>query len=603
MSISSQLIPELFAMHQAQYFAESFAEPDEQTYYMFAARHYTFPGGDANVSAPVDTVSSLEFDLYQDMIFGKQLNQSNIKMAIKRYDWVSNTVYDKYNNKDPLLSSKQFYVGVQNGSNYDVFKCLNNNNGSPSTSVPTKSDTSESDNFYQTSDGYQWKYMYSINASDFSNFATADYIPITPNANVAGNATPGAIDVVEVIYPGNGYINFVSGSFQSTSEIQVNGNTVVYQISANASTVDTVYQGCYLYITNGVAKGQFAEIVTSNSNVNGKFVQLTEKLGVLPSPGDTYEISPKVVITGEGNQTVNAQARALITGSSVTGVQIIGNTPGGEGYGFATAYVYASPYVGLNPAYAANLNPIISPKEGHGGNPDEELFSTSVSIGVKFANTEGNTVFATSSYRTIGLIRSPLFSNVALQVNSISGFIPGHQVIQANTNASGYVTSVNTTAIFLTNVYGNFVAGNTTYGVITDQTSNSSCYVNGNIYISGIQKDFSTYDQTYKYTGVGSYLTFSADEPVYVGNTTQANALYLTSNSTTLVVTNKIGTFAGSNTIVGTLSSANFIINNTNYEKKPDIIFGTGDILYVENFEPITRANNKTETLKLILSF
>ena len=406
MSANTQLITNLFSMHNAQDFANSFSSANN-TYYVFAGRHYPFVGGDANVSQPSGSYSNENFNLYQDMIFGKKVNSTDVKMTIRRIDWVSGTVYDKYNNNDALLMDKNFYVGVTSGSYYDVFKCLDNNFEGPSTSVPTKADTSESDNFYQTADGYRWKYMFSVSSANMNKFSTSQFVPVIPNANVVGNAVPGAIDVIEVISTGNGYTNYVTGSFNSTSEIQVGGNNLVYQISSNASTIDTLYSGCYLYITSGTAQGEFSEIYTSNSNINGKFIQLKNGLASAPAPGDSYEISPKVLIFGDGNQTINAVARALITGSAVTGIQMIGNNPGGEGYGYATASVYASPYVGLNPAYAANINPIISPVEGHGGNPQEELFSKSVCVGITFANTESNTVYATSSFRNVGLIRSP----------------------------------------------------------------------------------------------------------------------------------------------------------------------------------------------------
>ena len=90
---------------------------------------------------------------------------------------------------------------------------------------------------------------------------------------------------------------------------------------------------------------------------------------------------------------------------------------------------------------------------------------------------------------------------------------------------------------------------------------------------------------------------------VYTGNVSASNAYFLAGNTTTISVTNKLGYFRGSNTVVGNTSGANFVINNLAYEKKPDIIVGSGDILYAENFEPINRSNTQTETIKLVLSF
>jgi hypothetical protein len=68
----------------------------------------------------------------------------------------------------------------------------------------------------------------------------------------------------------------------------------------------------------------------------------------------------------------------------------------------------------------------------------------------------------------------------------------------------------------------------------------------------------------------------------------------------TIYTTNQIGSFTTSNTIHGASSEAIATINN---KYTPELVFGSGEILYLENLESITRSNSQSETVKLIFEF
>ena len=603
MAVSKQIIPNAFRMHNAQDFADSFAT--NTTFYAFAGKNYPYTGGDANVAQPFDDISTINFDVYQDMLFGKKVEPNNVKMMVKRNDWVSGTVYKQYDNKDPNLTSEQFYVGANVGSVYAVFKCLYNPGGN-TASIDPPATVLNYTNFYETSDGYHWKYMYSVNTATFSSFATSAYVPVVRDQNVIDAATPGSIDVINVEYAGSGYTNHLTGIFSGTNnDITVNGNTLLYSVNVYASSITGIYNGCYLYITSGAEAGKYSTITSSFSNNSGKYVIIETPFENSIPPSSTYEISPRVTIFGPGDQTINAEARAILTGTTVSKVQILNP---GEVFGYATANVYAYSSVGVTDP--AVLRPIVSPIEGHGGNPEEELKSSFVGISVKFANTESGTIIAnSSSYRTIGLIRDPLYANVTFDVSSVSSFVSGERINQANTTASGKIVAINATSFSVTNVHGVFELGDSSNNVIYGSDSGANCYITANIKITGQSKDFTTYNQTYTYTGTltGS---FSGSETVYQGSLSTSNAKHIFSNSTTLIVSNKLGKFVSTNLsfpntfVTGNTSGAKFFINNIiASEKKPDIISGSGDVFYIENIEPITRSDTQTETLKMVISF
>ena len=92
---------------------------------------------------------------------------------------VSNNQYISGLNFEVKLYETNYYVVT---SEFKVYKCLNNNNATASTEEPTSTSSAP----FTTTDGYVWKYMYSVSASDFEKFKTDDYIPI-PLTSVPGN--------------------------------------------------------------------------------------------------------------------------------------------------------------------------------------------------------------------------------------------------------------------------------------------------------------------------------------------------------------------------------------------------------------------------------
>ena len=59
--------------------------------------------------------------------------------------------------------------------------------------------------------------------------------------------------------------------------------------------------------------------------------------------------------------------------------------------------------------------------------------------------------------------------------------------------------------------------------------------------------------------------------------------------------------FSGTNTVTGATSSATG--TPTAIDVTPELTADTGDILYIENRKPISRASDQTENVKLIVEF
>jgi hypothetical protein len=336
--------------------------------------------------------------------------------------------------------------------------------------------------------------------------------------------------------------------------------------------------------------------------------------------------------------------------------------------------VYAYPDVG---ASNATLKVVGSPPGGHGANPFRELGSTALAVSVNISNTEGNTILQSNDYRTIGLLKDPIFSQVDILVDQSFGlFLSGEEVIKLKPillARDGVVSSSSTTLQSdLGDFENQFVAGDMIYlsdstidahwlavvNSITNSTSlelTSNCgftsnvafyhiprtSTNGTITTSnstivqiidvigdidtgdlfvgtesgaaltvnsisraGVSKGFDTFVATYKYVGSIASGEFQEDEIVYQNSLSTANGTFhSTINDGTndnMYVTDQFGTFSVGTTIRGSTSNALFTVTQI---YGPEIVFRSGDILYMENISPVTRAPDQQENFKLIFEF
>ena len=105
------------------------------------------------------------------------------------------------------LLTKNFYVR----NRFDqVFKCLWNANGAPSTIEPSFLPGSYTNNFLvNTDDGYKWKLLYNINGGIKQKFLDDSWMPVPialnyPNPLIDSKGT-GCVEVINVTRQGQGY--------------------------------------------------------------------------------------------------------------------------------------------------------------------------------------------------------------------------------------------------------------------------------------------------------------------------------------------------------------------------------------------------------------
>lgn len=585
----------LITNHLRQQAAQQFIDRIEagtDVYYVFVGRSNSF-SDDNNPPTPSDTVQEVSIDAYSQMIAGKRVSSNDVKMMVARYDWTSNTVYDIYSHDDVDLYKKQFYVLVNNGANHSVFKCIDNNNNNPSTVAPDVYATSPQDTVYETADGYRWKYMYSIPDSVYRRFATTKFIPVTPNANVTSNAVSGAISNMQVLFQGSGYNSHGAGVIQIAA---VNGDARVFQVEATKSANTDFFKNCAFKITSGTGAGQqriVSEYVVSGSLRN---VIIDQPFDVLPDVFSRYEISPAIVVSGDGEGFIG---RGLVNTASSNSIYKVEITNPGSGYTYATTTILANTGGTSN---AAIVKPILSPQGGHGRDVAAELGARHMGVSITLNSDDvdnDDKILDVNDYRVIGLIKNPLFANVSLTIsNTTSAFIDGDIVTQEDTGASGEIVSVSNDVIRLTNVTNFFAAGNSTINTITTNQGASAT-------VTAVVTPTTYIDQTYKLIIDNTAGDFQVDEGISQGS--NANGIMYFANTTQMRITNKKGIFNLSDDIVGIVETISGESSGSSV-KITDVVAGdlvpqSGQVMYIENIKPITRYNQQSETLKLILKF
>jgi hypothetical protein len=219
------IITNKFRIHNAEQFVESFSEATPNIYYLGIGRPQAYTtstrgdarteneGSDTSPITPVDSIKD-EFYTFDDLLAAKKIASSDVSYVIPRRNWTTGTIYDYYrhdygnritgttnvqtaNSGAVSIWDATFYVVT---GDYNVYKCLDNNSNANSTIEPTGTSTS----ILSTADGYKWKYMYTLSASQQVSFLSTDFMAVTTNSTVSSAAVNGAISIVKIKAAGSG---------------------------------------------------------------------------------------------------------------------------------------------------------------------------------------------------------------------------------------------------------------------------------------------------------------------------------------------------------------------------------------------------------------
>lgn len=439
------IITSHFRIHNAMQFAESFDESNPTRYYFYIGKSYEW-ANEADPPTPSDTYQETYYNQWRNMIAAKRIYSSQVSHVIPRYDWVSGTTYDQWDDTENLqdvttyrLPNHNFYALTDE---YNVYKVIDNNGYSASTVKPTGTGTT----IISTGDGYRWKYMYTISAGEILNFLTHDFMPVktlmsddnSSQWTIQDNAANGAINQIVIANTGSGYL-----CTTNTFATVINSTSMI--LKSNAINVDGVYTDSAIFISSGAGSGQIRTI--SSYMGSTRTLTVNNAFSTTPNTSSVYYISPRVILSGDSGTSLSNRASAYVSNclsGMIRKISIIQ-----QGTNYSTANIV----FGHNQSYGsgANAYPITSPVGGHGVDPVDELRAYNIMINVNLIGAEANTFPANNDFRIIGIIKDPLLNNglianssvvdqcTRITVSNVSGDFRADEVITGlSTGAFGY---------------------------------------------------------------------------------------------------------------------------------------------------------------------
>ncbi len=332
---------------------------------------------------------------------------------------------------------------------------------------------------------------------------------------------------------------------------------------------------------------------------------------VITNPGSGYSSNATVTITGTSSvaAVANASSNSLGRISQVN----IGNT--GQGYIEPDIAISAPSPITFNASTGVSSGDDFITITGNVFQNNDVVKYLVATGNTAVSGLSNNTSYYIVSSNSTGVKLSSTLNGSAINLTASGTSETGHSltgntatavaVVDTNktTTAYGIVTFANNSVIRLTNSYGIFVTGNSSTSVLVGNTTGYTATCDS------VTQPSTYFDQTYKVVGTMESLEFQEDELLTQPSTSGNGYFYSQSgtgvNPRTVRLVNKRGTINQSDltvdyTINGVTSGA---IMKVSALADADLVHGSGEIIYIENFSPVEKTAGQTETIKLILKF
>jgi len=613
---------------------------------LFLAIAKTTPWSNENSpDEPEDTIFD-KTEFWRECIALKKVKTTDISIVIPRYNWASGSVYDSYRDDAVLVSEDnplKFYVLVDETR---IYKCIDNNGGVVSTVKPQETIT----NIFQTSDGYKWKYIYSLSEYD-SKFITPSYIPVFTVTQITSSTDPrqsqldvqnasinGAIDFVDVVDSGSKFVYTIDG-VSSGSHIIDAGNITAgeYRLSGTeVSLVSGVYLNYSLKITDPDSSN-YGEIKKISAYDGSTRTVTLEENYTTPTDviGYDFSIIPSIVISGDGT---DALGEAQMVSDFIDTVEMVST---GRNYTYATALAFG----GSSTASNTQLDPVMSPQNGHGFNAIRELGADSLMISISLDREEDGLIEGNSDFRQFALISNPEIGGTGIgssedvihsysvfsttPISEFSGLSAGDSLVVGSQSGhtgtfqeyvatignskTGTLKILNPTKKFLPG--DNIVLINSTYTVGTatdveiDRFTTEELVSVKDVYRQTTQLNLTKISTDFTDTTFTEDLLVKGSVSEATGRVSSWNRQFITSaglsaTSGVLDIVMIDGGFTTGDTI-SQFSATNVETSNiasVSSLNTPEIDYHSGELLYLENIQVLERNENQREEIKIILS-
>ena len=539
---------------------------------------------DSQAPLPVDTIDDVN-EARANMVGLKLIKNNEVSHVVPRYDWTAGTVYSPWDSDDPNTyenSDNPFYVLTKD---FKVYKCIDRPSALTAASdVPTKVQAAP----FETADGYKWKYMYTIIATDSEKFLTRSYMPvktltIETESKCAGSATF-AVNVENTIELATENPKITVGQTVSSTTLASGGfgnSPVVTAVSGKFVTISASTQvGGYGVNSNTILVfGDFEDTnplydqqqAQKNSRSTAGAIDRIEitDSGTAYTQTATADIAAQINIVGDGSGAQVTGTSSVQTASG-TITRVIPSA-GGSGYSVAQVSILDSE---LTTGSGFKARAVIAPPSGHGVDPVAELGGFYVAVNTQISGVDDTDIANNQDFRQITILKNPTVGT------------PGKIETKAEAQARGSNRGTFRATKFLT-----FDLGNS--NVLSAVTTMSNLLANGNDVLLKGSEDASNAEGIIP----RAYVT-----NVDLTNDGNGNGrIFYIQNSLTgynTFPTNDNVSY--SNSAAPTGAETGIILNGaggTNFNKQ------SGEILFIENRDPIQRSSTQIEDIKLILEF
>ena len=230
------------------------------------------------------------------------------------------------------LEDAKFYVVT---NDHRVYKCLDNNNNSLSTVKPVHT----TPDFVRYSDGYVWKYLYTITPALKNKFLTKDFMPVATSLQ-SRFYTDGGIEYVRIEDSGANYSSakiVVSGDgYLESDPLYIINGVIIEQGTNYNNPLSIEFDKPFNGVGDWVASAMVSRGERYNYNDNIYEVIVSGRLGATP-PTHTYgDVSSNTAVlryvgtTITGSVTaINGQVSDLTIHKKIRSIEI---ETGGSGY-------------------------------------------------------------------------------------------------------------------------------------------------------------------------------------------------------------------------------------------------------------------------------
>jgi len=465
-----------------------------------------------------EDINDTEIAFWRNIIAHKKIDREDVSIVVPRHDWTIGTVYQPYRSNVDLFNTENPYIFYVLVDEERVYKCIDNNYGAPSTIAPSHTDT----DVKVLSDGYRWKYLYSITEAKRkfllrsglkkSGLLRPGYMPVERLESlgidderylqfaVQNAAVDGEVVFIYFLPEYAEYIVSDRCIFSSSENLISNsvsaGGLTASIFSISLAPISDYYKDMVLYIDSGQGQGQRRIIESYEpTGANTATVAVTSPFLVgLSGSSSTFSIVPNICLQGDGSAKNNeldpnrtfADVSVRFFAASGTGQQRIVDSfemvDTGKDFTYATLKVVkgltfsSSMPSSLKTSFDNVAIPVISPQGGHGSNPVSELGGKSMMIVKKFTGSESGTITNQNEFRQFGLLKNPdlqqpQFRISTIQSGTVSSFTVGATAYQTavtgHSGAEGKVVSwysgvtgfTGSSELVLTNVVGEFKSG------------------------------------------------------------------------------------------------------------------------------------------------